>query len=394
MVHVDWDKGLAVELLALIAMEGGIKGMKAMRLVCKTWQQGFELSVTSIKVHFGNPYLHWMGDTALRFPAVTNLDLGECYAQGANIWRVHDFPILNSLILGAEGGPALFRSYDTVSRLSADRLLQPLYGLPLTSLDLRGCNNLTSGELGVNLQGMPLTHLDLRDCKWVLNEAGFQAISELPLTSLNLGGRCAVDERTDEERAAHHQRLAFYQMLTGYEDLKGEGPEYDEDPEDSGLGALDGLPLTALGLFDCNWVTDAGLEQLPCHRLNTFCLNSCSHWELSDAGLTHLGGMPLTHLELSRASWLTDIGLGALVGFSLTHLDLQGCRGISDAGLGQLTAMPLTRLNLEGCQGLSDDCVKHLRKMPLTSLDLQVTKLANYGSQRILSARNTSVMLN
>lgn len=42
----DW-KGMMIEVLAMIA--GGRREMKVMRMVCKSWQAGFESSVTKLR---------------------------------------------------------------------------------------------------------------------------------------------------------------------------------------------------------------------------------------------------------------------------------------------------------------------------------------------------------
>lgn len=49
---MDWDKGLPSEALALVAKARGTDNAKKIREVSKTWQQGFDLGVTGIKIHF------------------------------------------------------------------------------------------------------------------------------------------------------------------------------------------------------------------------------------------------------------------------------------------------------------------------------------------------------
>lgn len=49
MEDPDWDKGLPTDVIALIARSVYMGETAVMREVCKTWQQGFELGVSSIR---------------------------------------------------------------------------------------------------------------------------------------------------------------------------------------------------------------------------------------------------------------------------------------------------------------------------------------------------------
>lgn len=194
------------------------------------------------------------------------------------------------------------------------------------------------------LRGMPLTWLDVRNCYAVMSREGFEILRDLPLTSLKFAGDCFVPE---------------------YDYLQGPG-----------LSSLAGLPLTALDLEECDWVTDASVEQLSVHRLTDLSMTRCNHPELSNASLAHLRGMPLSRLILTSSHWLTAEGLAHLVGLPLSSLCLAHCRSLSNSGLQHLKAMPLTILNLRACGrlsgpgGLSDACMEHLRGLPLAELCL------------------------
>lgn len=139
MDNVDWDKGLPVDLLALVAKAGGISAMKLMRLVSKMWQQGFDLGVSRIKIHHGDPSLPWGTGAAYRFPALASLDVGECYMNDVTLSSLRFFPQLNSVVLGAEG---FANSLKVASQLT-DNDLEPLRDLPLTRLDLCYCSKIT-----------------------------------------------------------------------------------------------------------------------------------------------------------------------------------------------------------------------------------------------------------
>lgn len=74
---VDWEKGLPLDMLALVATLGGLHETNAMRGVCKTWQHGFESGVKSIKIKFGAKMLPSGGKAAQRFPALGSFIVEE-----------------------------------------------------------------------------------------------------------------------------------------------------------------------------------------------------------------------------------------------------------------------------------------------------------------------------
>lgn len=71
MEEVDWDKGLPIDILAMIA--GGRDAQKSMRGVSQTWKEGFDRSVDRLKIRLHGPDL---GLVPVRFPMLTSLDLG------------------------------------------------------------------------------------------------------------------------------------------------------------------------------------------------------------------------------------------------------------------------------------------------------------------------------
>lgn len=46
----DWNKGLPLDVREVVAKAGGVKEMQMMRRVCKTWQQGLDLRITTIAI--------------------------------------------------------------------------------------------------------------------------------------------------------------------------------------------------------------------------------------------------------------------------------------------------------------------------------------------------------
>ena len=176
------------------------------------------------------------------------------------------------------------------------RDLTPLQGMPLTWLNLGGCQvrDLTP------LQGMPLTWLNLRGCQ----VRDLTPLQGMPLTTLDLHNCAQLSDLTPL------QGMALTTLI-----LEGSGQVRDLTP-------LKGMPLTLLDLYQCGQVRD----------------------------LTPLVGMPLTSLNVG-ASQVRD--LTPLKDMKLTMLDLEGCGQVRD--LTPLTGMPLkdVRLHLSSVTDLT-----------------------------------------
>lgn len=72
MIDVDWDKGLPPNVLPLVAR--GDDDLKAMREVSKTWREGFNSSVTGVRVKARGPVPKF--GFFLKSPSLTSLDMG------------------------------------------------------------------------------------------------------------------------------------------------------------------------------------------------------------------------------------------------------------------------------------------------------------------------------
>lgn len=100
-MDVDWDTGLPSDVLALVAKKGRANQMKIMREVSKSWQQGFELAVRGISIgSVEHPVLPWGLEVAQRFPALTQLGLGNSLIDTAWLETLQTLPNLNRLFLG------------------------------------------------------------------------------------------------------------------------------------------------------------------------------------------------------------------------------------------------------------------------------------------------------
>lgn len=294
---MDWEKGLPLDVLALVARAGGgPKNTSGMRATCKTWEHGFELGVRGIKIGLRGPLPPSEEASsprsaapnptasrpaapccaALRFPMLRSLDLGESRADEAWLETLSRFPRLEALTLGHRGsvrsGASLF------SRLS-DNGLRRLGEIPLPRL----------------------AHLDLRRCR-KLTEAGLEHLRKLPLTRLNLQG------------------------------CEGVGS----------LAPLHGLPLTSLSLEDCFQLAPADLGHLRGAPLAHLNLGYCTGL-LNEEGLAQLRNLPLTSLNLDS--------------YSENDLDFLGenAGGRAGGSLEALAGLPITELSLRNWGQASGD---------------------------------------
>lgn len=356
MEDVDWDKGLPSDVLALVAKAGGVNIMKSMRGACKTWQHGFELAVTGIKVHPEDPVLRLGDGAAHRFPRLTILDVGESQAHVGDLQGIQGFSNLRKLVLGNATGYS--PPVDLSSRVTNESMIylrglslrdlslrgccnvtdagmESLRGMSLVALSLSGCSQLTPGALD-SLAGMPLAKLDLLRCFGVLtNHKGLEGLRGLPLTNLSLG-------------------------------IPGAGPQISAVR--ASLAPLLDLPLTSLSLFGWRCLENTGLRTLAKIPLSVLSLCGCD--ALTDGGLALLRGLPLTCLDLSGCPNISDRGMLELEDMDLTVLGLGRCIGLTVSSLKVFVGMPLHTLCLSGWAQLTNENMFNLLTLPLTSLYL------------------------
>lgn len=381
MAGVDWEKGLPPDVLGLVAKAGGLKEMMGMRGACKTWQQGYELGVTAITIHFEDPVLPLGAEAAQRFPGLKVLSIGDSRTEVGDLQGLRALPNLDTLILGK------MRISEVVFGGLAERMnnggMMRLHGLPLTHLGLHGCRNVMDWGMGW-LRGMPLRLLDLQSCPGVRDE-GLNVLKGMQLEGLTLTSCQNLSHvALDCLRGAPLAKLNLWGCSgilrdEGLERLRGfpltslglSCPDSDYLTESS-LEPLTGMPLKTLSLFYWNKLTDVSLGNLSCMPLSSLSLSQC--WQLTDAGIALLRGFSLTCLDLSGCSKITDMGLCHLQGLQLTSLGLGCCNKITPAGLDVLLGMSLTNLSLKGWRSFdavfAADVAKRLFLLPLSSLDL------------------------
>lgn len=162
MPRKDWDKGLPIDILAIVAR--GRNELKVMRQVSKSWQAGYEASTRKIKLSGSSPIIPQAG-ISKRFPVVRDLALGACRMDEACLARLAGLAKLESLSLGVSytiGPPGPEATLPLVSRLAGPGLAF-LQGLQIQHLDLSQCHELLDAGLA-HVRTLPLTSLELTAC--------------------------------------------------------------------------------------------------------------------------------------------------------------------------------------------------------------------------------------
>jgi hypothetical protein len=214
--------------------------------------------------------------------------------------------------------------------------LGPLEDMPLTALDLAGCQQLRDLT---PLKGMPLNRLNLAQCTQVRD---LSPLKGMRLTSLDLGNCTEVrDLMPLQGMPLTHLNVANFRQLD--------------------LTQLEGLPLTSLELYGCVNIRD--LAPLKRMRLTSLNLTLCS--QVHD--LSPLTDLPLASLSLNNCTQVRD--LTPLHGMQLTTLSLSVC-GARD--LTALKGMPLKYLMIvatpfEDLTPLGDLPLEEIRFTPRTT---------------------------
>lgn len=396
-------------------MASGRDALKVMRLICHTWQAGYDDSITFMQLTPDNRHPEGT-DRAAPLPIALPQARGS-FSRLATvvIWNgafsdqdllgLSAAPRLSNLYLYCCSGitPALVRTLGAVPALQDllfcesdidDSGVGELRNLPkLTGLTLDFCEKLTPGGL-TGLHGAPIASLVL-DTFLSMDAADLSVLLGLPLTYLglkngNLKDGCIAEisslplvglDLTDMNLS--DVGLAALGELTLLRDLSlADVCMLDQGITAEGFGALGGLPLTCLDLGNHSggsgdiymWliVDDDFLAVLRNMPLADLCLSQCEL--ITDVGLLHLRNLPLTRLNLENCSLITSNGLAAILpGLPLAVLDLSFCDGIFDADRdpGVLSYLPqsLTDLSLRACyKNLRDSSLLPLKGLKLRRL--------------------------
>lgn len=354
----DWEKGIPLELLALVACLGGHPKMKAMRGVCKQWQQGYEQGTTGLTVSYKDSLCRGPPvpvDFYELFQGLASLHLGDSCVAEADLAQLSSLRQLQTLSLGTQSNSsaldfplgALF----TRLRGSCFRFLE---GLSITDLNLRACKRVVSAEL-VYLRDLPLTKLDVSGCTGHLtHQEGADFLWAVPLASLDVLGL---------------QNQSVLEIVAGMPLTSLNMSEYPFNAVRWARWYVQTLQDRSGRIFYSQF-TGAGLENLRGAPLTSLKLSGCDR--LGDPYLRFLSEMPLSVLDLSCCLSLTDVGVGFLRGLiDIEDLNLGGCIKLTNKSLSHLEGMPLTHLRLFRCSNITGDGLKHLLGMPLNVLDLR-----------------------
>lgn len=427
-----WDE-LPTELLSKVA--SGRDALKAMRLVCSTWQTGFSESVTKLCIRYDADFS--LLEVRKAFPRLKQLCLNgydlpsdvprDLSVDGPSIIQslsfldcsgvtaallsgLQDLPVLRSLqILATDidgSGIETLRNLSSLVDLTLQTALGVrlggiplLHGLPLTRLDLRASEPLVP-EAVAALRGLS----SLRDLRLVGSSIPEGCITELyglPLAKLDLSGMLlTVEGLTALGGLPQLQDLVLCGCLAR---------RFSDDSMQPGFAALRGLPLTRLdvGLLhhgdggDHVCVYDECLTELSDLPLTDLRLDGCA---ITDVGLSALRNMPLRKLSLSNCPAITGMGIAATFpGMPLKFLYLC-CEGINGMkkGLGSwsdfasvLANLPLAKLTLESCQfSICDDSLAPLRRSrTLRRLEIDYCPMVSNDSIPVFLAMSSLVWL-
>lgn len=247
----------------------------------------------------------------------------------------------------------------------------------LTSLNLKGCHQLTDTGVRVLEKLSALKSLNVSDCIRVTGH-GLSVLRHLSqLTSLDLGGCTKIgDEGLSVVEALPSLEFLNLRRLSVLDDEKlstclSSLPSLTSLDLSQCFGVTDRVirslhPLTGLRnltLAGCSCITNEGLANLTAPNLTSLSLKNCDVWDKGLAALRRLTA--LTRLELGQCDEITNAGLEELAPLapSLTHLDLALCDHITDAGLAVLRGMTsLKKLEVYGCLYVTSKGRRSLRR--------------------------------
>lgn len=332
----------------------------------------------------------------------------------------------------------------TEERIETDQDLALLQKLPIQTLDLSGCEEISNDGLAAvahlpieqlklcspesavckvtgaglkHLQRMPLKDLRINNCDDL--STGLHSLASRPLKILDVSYFGIAGSFVTDEGLSYLKDLPLERLnLDWCCELSAEG-----------LKNLAGLPLkelSAIGQGDSLTEALPSFRGMPLERLKSrvrledreLCSLSQSPmrdlefaWgpEITQRGLDALGNLPLEKVRIICCEDMTQLSLRALAGPQLKRLQLVGCGPslgsalqelavslleelsldcpITDDDLWALRRLPLKTLHLKDCSQLSDDGLRALEQMPLEELHLlECGKLTGLGLKYLSGA--------
>lgn len=223
--------------------------------------------------------------------------------------------------------------------LTPIRNLEPLQGMPLRSLSLDDCKEITDLS---PLQGMQLETLDFSST----GVTDLTPLKEMPLQTLDMHFTPVVDLTPLRGRSLRVLRMTHCQQVVSLRGLEGLPLEHLAL---RGCGALEslaeirGIPLKSISIDACGKLADIqALEGMPFTTMN---LTACKRIRT----LEPLKGMPLTELSFDMGHEIPS--LEPLRGMKLKVLV---CRSKSLESIEPLRGMPLVELDLHECGKVTD----------------------------------------
>jgi hypothetical protein len=204
--------------------------------------------------------------------------------------------------------------------LITDNGLAYMASLPLHSLDINHCHEITDAGLERLSCVRSLHTLDISGCSFITGN-GLKRLSYIH--TLDISGCDTILYGGGLVHLSTLQKLVHLKI----------GKKYTRN-RIRDLKHLSSLKLHTLDMSGCK-VYNAQLSHLSSMPLlHTLNISDC--WNITDTGLEYLSSLPLHNLDISGCDKITDAGLSHLSQLHLSTLDLRGCTQITDAGMSML----------------------------------------------------------
>ncbi len=234
--------------------------------------------------------------------------------------------------------------------------LHALKGSKLQRLDLVGCSSLASLD---GIDDMPITQLNAQGCSKLRD---ISALKDMKLTYLNLQGSQIRSLKPLEGMPLEHLNIRLCKSLRG--DLSALGDSKLQELYLAGcegvtsLEGIEGLPLKRLDIANCTGIA-GDLSSLKGMKLQSL--------SATGSRIKSAKGLDASAIQMLRLDGTSIESLDGLEGYTGEDLYLRNCTELKDlSGIGNLAT--LRRLNLAGCGKLED--ISPLKGLKINSLDL------------------------